>query len=432
MSDVGSPVGSPPQTLHENEPNASPSRRDLGDYDVEAAGDSDKNDSDDDLSEIDEDQFGDYDPSAARIEEKPVEIDEDVARTLKAGKRKGQAVRKPKEGRREKKKRGHDDDGNDGADGEILSGKRSRKAGPGGGERSKKPSPEPVNEADLTPEERRRRAIERAATGEIKKSTKKRRTKKDEVDLEAELDDQIAALKTEMEMACRRDNEARAQGQPAIHKLKLLPEVMALLNRNNQQSAVVDPDGNLLEQVKFFLEPLSDGSLPAYNIQRDIFTALTRLPIEKEALLASGIGKIVLFYTKSKKPEVGIKRMAEKLLGEWSRPILKRTHDYKQRRVETRDFDYQAAKLRQAAGSSQFTLSQRPAASQQSLRDAERERILAPNVSSNRARVTGLPSSYTVAPKSTFEPLRDGSHRPIGASGIEAFRKMTQKGKRQG
>ncbi|KAI1859288.1 uncharacterized protein JN550_012097 [Neoarthrinium moseri] len=428
MSDNESPAGSPPQTLHEEEKDGEPQDQELGDYDVEAAADSDKDS--DDLSDIDEDQFGDYDPAAARIEEKPVEIDEEVARTLKAGKRKGLATKKPKEGRREKKKRRRDDDDddndNDGADGEILSGKRSRKTGGPSAGPSKRASPDPIDESTLTPEERRRRAIERAAAGELKKQVK-RRKRKDEVDLEAELDEQIAALKKAMEDACRDDNNARQQGLPAVHKLKLLPEVMALLNRNNQQSAIVDPDANFLETVKFFLEPLSDGSLPAYNIQRDIFTALLRLPIEKNALSASGIGKIVLFYTKSKKAELGVKRMAEKLLGEWSRPILRRTHDYKQRFVETRDFDYSAAKLRQAAGSSQLTLTQRPAASQ---RDLERERILAPQMSSNRARVTGLPASYTVAPKSTFEPSRDGSHRPIGASGMEAFRKMTQKGKK--
>ncbi|KAH8648572.1 hypothetical protein BX600DRAFT_517947 [Xylariales sp. PMI_506] len=427
MSDAGdSPAGSP--------------RRDEDDQpkDFDGAGDdSDKAssvDDEDDLSDIDEDQFGDYDPEAARIEEKPVEIDEDVARTLKAGKRKGLATKKPKEGRREKKKRRRDDDDNDivaAAESTVTGSKRVRKVtgADGSAATSKKPSPEPIDESTLTPEERRRRAIERAATGELKKTIKKRK-KKDEVDLETELDEQIAALKTAMENACRADNDARGAGQPALHKLKLLPEVMALLNRNNQQAAVVDPDANFLETVKFFLEPLSDGSLPAYNIQRDIFTALLRLPIEKEALMASGIGKIVLFYTKSRKAELSIKRMAEKLLGEWSRPILKRTHNYKDRFVETRDFDYQAAKLRQAASSSQYTLTQRPANTQQSFRDAERERILAPNIISNRARVTGLPSSYTVAPKSTFQPTRDGSHRPIGASGVEAFRKMTQKGKR--
>ena len=155
------------------------------------------------------------------------------------------------------------------------------------------------------------------------------------------LDDEIAKLKILMEEACVADNKAREEGHPAVQKLKLLPEVIGLMSRNTVQHSIVDPDTNFLQSVKYFLEPLSDGSLPAYNIQRDLFAALARLPIEKEALLSSGIGKIVLFYTKSKKPEVGVKRTAERLLGEWSRPILKRSDDFKQRKVTTREFDHQ-------------------------------------------------------------------------------------------
>lgn len=155
------------------------------------------------------------------------------------------------------------------------------------------------------------------------------------------MDEKIADLKVRMERACEADNAAREANQPALHKLKLLPEVAAILTSTNLQNLVVDPDTNFLQHVKFFLEPLNDGSLPAYNIQRDILQAMLNLPIEKEALRCSGIGKIVLFYTKSKRPEIGIKRMAERLLGEWSRPILNRSHDYKKRHVETRDYDYQ-------------------------------------------------------------------------------------------
>lgn len=159
-------------------------------------------------------------------------------------------------------------------------------------------------------------------------------------DLEEEVDEHIAELKMKMEAACEADNEAVQNGLPAIQKVKLLPEVMALLNRQNVTHAVLDPESNFLQAVKFFLEPLSeDGSLPAYNIQRDIFTALTRMPVEKEALLSSGIGKVVLFYTKTKRAQPEIKRMAERLMGEWSRPILKRTDDYKKRFIDTKVVD---------------------------------------------------------------------------------------------
>jgi transcription factor SPN1 len=87
---------------------------------------------------------------------------------------------------------------------------------------------------------------------------------------------------------------------------------------------------------------------------------------------------------------------------------------------------------------SQFALASRPADSQngaavplRSRLDAERERALAPVVKANRAQPAGLPASYTVAPRSTFDATRAGQpdHRPIGAGGLEAFRRMTQKGK---
>lgn len=423
MSDTNSPAGSPGRDNAED-------GLEKEFEDELAAADSDRES--EVLSEVDEDQFDDYDPETANIEDRPVDIDEDVARTLKASKRKradGEAVKKPREGRRDKKRRDQDENAGAGdiaGDDGVAKPRRARRGGDGErGARSQAASPGPQEEENLTPEERRKRAIDRALDAAIKKPSGSRRKRKDEIDLDAEIDELLADLKLRMEKACQADNAAREDGQPALHKLKLLPEVANLLNRNNVQHAVLDPDTNFLQHVKFFLEPLNDGSLPAYNIQRDIFTALTKLNIEKESLLSSGIGKVVLFYTRSKKPEPIIKRMAERLLGEWSRPILKRTDDYKKRQIETRDFDYHAAKLaqRQKQGT-QFTLSQRPAQSSQ-------EGDAVPGSGVSRARVSGLPQSYTIAPRSTFDGTLGTEHRPLGAGGMEAFRKMTQKTKKK-
>ncbi len=144
-----------------------------------------------------------------------------------------------------------------------------------------------------------------------------------------------------MAEAAEADTNARKAKppRPAMHKLKMLPEVVSLLNRNNIQQSLVDPECSVLRSVRFFLEPLDDGSLPAYNIQREMFAVLAKLPIGKEALIASGVGKVTLFYTKSKRPELGIKRQAEKLVGEWTRPILKRSDDYRQREYAHAEYD---------------------------------------------------------------------------------------------
>lgn len=152
-------------------------------------------------------------------------------------------------------------------------------------------------------------------------------------------DHEIEDMRKRMTHAAQMDAISRQNDQPALHKLKLLPEVTMLLNRNQYTNSLVDPEINILEAVKFFLEPLNDGTMPAYNIQRDLLTAISKLPINKEALIASGIGKVVVFYTKSKRVESNIKIMAEKLLAEWTRPILQRSDDYSKRVFQQADYD---------------------------------------------------------------------------------------------
>lgn len=83
---------------------------------------------------------------------------------------------------------------------------------------------------------------------------------------------------------------------------------------------------------------------------------------------------------------------------------------------------YRATRLahRPSTQASQSQSSQPPQLSQ---RDRERERILAPNRTSNRARLDASAVSYSVAPKSSYIPGRvDPGSRPIGAGGDAAFR----------
>lgn len=138
-------------------------------------------DSDDEsiLSEVDEAQFADFDPSAVQV---APDLDT-LNKAIKVTKRKrldGDEPRpkKKKEGTREKikknKRRADSDDGFSG--GEQLDGKRSRKSKPGAdGEKVKKRVVVPeINEDELPPEERRRRALDRAMDAAIKKSSGKR------------------------------------------------------------------------------------------------------------------------------------------------------------------------------------------------------------------------------------------------------------------
>ena len=211
---------------------------------------------------------------------------------------------------------------------------------------------------------------------------------------DAEIDD----LRRRMTSAAQADGQARQDGRPATAKLKMLPEVVAMLNRNTLVTALTDPETNLLEAVRFFLEPNVDGSLPAYNIQRDLFTCLAKLPMNKETLIASGIGKVILFYTKSKRPEIEIKRQAEKLLAEWSRPILQRSDDYSKKNYEVANYNAYAgggAKRNPAIASGAMAV--RPVVPKKpGTGAAPGEKI------SNRARVPQGVTSYSIVPHSNF------------------------------
>jgi transcription factor SPN1 len=55
--------------------------------------------------------------------------------------------------------------------------------------------------------------------------------------------------------------------------------------------------------------------------------------IDSNVLKESGLGKIVLFYTKCKRVTPDIARIANDLVSTWSRPIIKRPASYRERIV---------------------------------------------------------------------------------------------------
>lgn len=135
------------------------------------------------LSEVDEAQFADFDPAAVQVAP-DFETLNKLGRVSKRQRAEGEeAPKKRKEGRREKikkNKRGREDSDDGFSGGEEIEGKRQRKSKSGGeGERKKVVRVE-INEDDLPPEERRRRALDRAMDAAVKRSAT-RRIKKGEI-----------------------------------------------------------------------------------------------------------------------------------------------------------------------------------------------------------------------------------------------------------
>ncbi|KAK5132345.1 hypothetical protein LTR08_009180 [Meristemomyces frigidus] len=382
------------------------------------------------LEELDEKEFEDFDPSALNIPDKPVAVDADNVGLLGVHKRKRteeeeqERKKKKKEGRREKPKRGKkvragaDEDDFEG--GVEIDGKRVRKSKAGGdGRPTKAPQRRPrtpeVDEEQLSPEERRRRALDRKMDEALKTHRPSRR--RAGLDLEAMADHEIETMRQRMAKACELDADARSKALVATHKLALLPEVVELLNRNTIQSQLVDPDINILEAVRFMLEPADhDAALPNYQIQRELFAVLTKLRIGKEALVASGIGKVVLFYTKSIQPQPDIKRQAERLIGEWMRVVLNKPKTSLHKTLATASYDPLLSSQRRPAASAS-------AADKAALMAEKRRKVLAQPVPGNRARADmGGLGTYTIAPVNNLSNAVGEGQR--GGSGGETFRRI--------
>ena len=355
------------------------------------------------LSDIDEAVLQQFDED--KLDINPDYLDQDQLRNTKIKKRKrdeaDEGRPKKKEKTRERARRRRDDDPveDDAAEPGI------RRKGASG---EKKPRVRiEIDEDSLAPEERKRRALDRAMDAAVKKSSGIRKRKGEIVcifnsaklscanlmqDLEQMADEEINDLRNRMIQAAIADGELVRDGKPAYQKLKLLPEVVGLLNRNTYTQAILDPETNFLEPVRFFLEPLQDGSLPAYNIQRELFQALDRLPMTKEALISSGIGKVIFFYRKSKRVDARIKRQATKLMEEWSRPILQRSDDFTKKNWETVAFD-PARKDAPAKTTSS-------AVRKQATQLAPGQRV------TNRARMMQGVTSYSIVPQVSQLPRR--------------------------
>ncbi|KAF4556863.1 Transcription factor iws1-like protein [Elsinoe fawcettii] len=377
--------------------------------------DSDAEDSDA-LSEVDEAQFEDFDPNAIAIDERRVVDASDVAMLGKHKRKRDEGdeggKKKRKEGRREKPKKKRRDSDEGFEFGAPIEGSR-RKTKDKVVRRQRSPSID--KDQFLTPEERKKKEFNRKLDEAFKKPKPARR--RAGIDLESMADSELEEMRRRMAEAAQADTIARESNKPAMHKLKMLPEVVALLNRNTLQSALVDPEINILESVRFFLEPLNDGSLPAYNIQRELFACLAKLPISKDALVASGIGKVTHFYTRTPRAEASIKRQAERLVGEWTRPILKRSDDFRKREFIEAEYDpVQAVRASQMA-------SQTVDGNREAKKAAARKAALAVPGTENRARVEGGVGTYSIVPRSDLTRVQGGTKR-LGASGDEMFRKL--------
>ncbi|CAH2080192.1 unnamed protein product [Thlaspi arvense] len=146
---------------------------------------------------------------------------------------------------------------------------------------------------------------------------------------------QVERVMAILEIAVEDDLALNKEGKPAINKLMKLPLLNGALSKKQLQSEFLDH--GLLNLLKNWLEPLPDGSLPSINIRRAILTILNDLcnlidqqECRKEQLVKSGLGKVIMFLSKSDEETTFNKRLANDLVNRWGHIIYNKSTRYEE------------------------------------------------------------------------------------------------------
>ncbi|GMI80496.1 ARABIDOPSIS THALIANA IWS1 (FROM YEAST INTERACTS WITH SPT6), HIGH NITROGEN INSENSITIVE 9 [Hibiscus trionum] len=130
-----------------------------------------------------------------------------------------------------------------------------------------------------------------------------------------------------MEVAAEEDIELNRQNKPAIKKIQMLPLLTDFLSKKHLQPEFLDR--GVLSLLKIWLEPLPDGSLPNTTLRASLLNILTHpFPIDiskeyrREQLKKSGLGKVIMFLSKSDEEITANRQLAKDLIENWSRIIF--------------------------------------------------------------------------------------------------------------
>ncbi|KAJ2754514.1 hypothetical protein GGI19_002338 [Coemansia pectinata] len=190
--------------------------------------------------------------------------------------------------------------------------------------------PEEAAPAPVDPKQAELDEINRKIDAALKSGRARRRKRTDEDD--ANIDEMIVELRKRMRDAAYRDIDDNKDRLPAIHKLSMLPDVIEELSKPPLYEAFLD--NNIVESIRLWLEPLDDGSLPSLDIQNAMLESLGKLPIRRDHLRESGIGKIILFMSKCPRISEQNRHICEQFVQQWSRMVLRLSADYRDRRVK--------------------------------------------------------------------------------------------------
>merc|ERR1719215_607139 len=124
--------------------------------------------------------------------------------------------------------------------------------------------------------------------------------------------------------AARLDEESIEAHATAIHKIQMLPKVIAIMNK--YAFAVHFVTFNGCNALAAWLKPLPNGQLPNDHLRTSLLNNMSRLPITKEALAAcsreNSLGTLVAKLSRSPQETVANRKTASALVQSWVKQVL--------------------------------------------------------------------------------------------------------------
>ena len=128
-------------------------------------------------------------------------------------------------------------------------------------------------------------------------------------------------LINEMKTLYKADFESLARGEAATTKLDNVESIYNKFVRKETQAACIRLGG--LNEIRLWLEPLPDKSLPNQKLKKVLLELLYILRIRKADLLNSNVGKIVHFYCKNSHEAKDVRKLAGNVMRKWMSVIIK-------------------------------------------------------------------------------------------------------------
>ncbi|KAG1691961.1 hypothetical protein DVH05_025941 [Phytophthora capsici] len=129
-----------------------------------------------------------------------------------------------------------------------------------------------------------------------------------------------------MDKAYADDLASIAERRPALEKIKFVDNALHILRKIQFQPMLLDFD--LLTIVKKWIQPLDDGSLPNVGLRTKMLEMVSKMPVFKEHLKRSGLGKVVMVLMKHPQETPENKELCRSLVERWSRAVFNKTLDF--------------------------------------------------------------------------------------------------------